>query len=192
MKTKTLKSLVAVGAAALLSTSSASALTFIATGNGPITAYFFGETAGYGSRIGMSVNGVSTGTYGLQNHTAEYGDFLVLGNVNAGDVIVFELQVAPNEFFGPPPGYEYSVFSNPSLNSDGLEHTVASSFGGDVDIPAGTLVGFEDIIGLGDQDFDDHQFVFTGVQDTSVPDGGTTLALLGIALGGLRFMRRKV
>lgn len=190
MKNKTLKSLLAVGMLSAFATSSASALTFVATGTGPITAYFVGETAGYGSRIGMLVNGVSTGVYGLQNHNSAYGQSLVLGNVTIGDIITFELQVAPSEFNGPPPGYQYSVYSNPTLNSDGLEHTVTSVFAGDAFIPVGTYVGFEDLIGLGDQDFDDHQFVFTGVQST-VPEGGSSLILLGLALGGLGFMRRK-
>ncbi len=44
-------------------------------------------------------------------------------------------------------------------------------------------------------DFNDHMFVFTGVttaQSNPVPDGGMTFAVLGMALGGLGLLRRKL
>ena len=40
-----------------------------------------------------------------------------------------------------------------------------------------------------DRDYNDHQFVFIGVR--SVPDGGVTLAMLGMAIVGLGMLRRK-
>jgi hypothetical protein len=58
-------------------------------------------------------------------------------------------------------------------------------------------VGFEDISPLGapgnDRDYDDHQFVFVGVRGVpSVPDGGATLAMLGLAVTSLGLLRRKL
>lgn len=181
-----------VAAAGLLASVTATAVNFTAASTGPITAYFYGQTAGYGSDIGLWVNGAFQGVYGLQNHTANPGDSLVLGNANAGDTLVFELRVSTGNFFGPPP-WDYSLFSDPALNVlDGnFEHALASPFaGGPFGIPAGTFVGFEDILGGGDLDFDDHQFVFTNTR-VSVPDSGSTLALAGLGLAGLGLVRRR-
>lgn len=182
------------GAACLLNVSVASALTFTATGTGPITAYFYGESASFGSDIGLWINGVAQGVYGLQNHTTAPGTPLVLGSAVAGDILVFELRVSTGDYYGPGP-VDYSLFSNPLWNADLSEHVSAWGFaGGPYSIPAGTLVGFEDIIPLSgsDFDYDDHLFVFTGVRSEQVPDGGLTLALLGASLGGLGLLRRKV
>lgn len=193
--------LIAVGAlAAMLGTSSASALTFTATGTGPITAYFYGQSAGYGSDLGLMVQNVSQGTYGLQNHLTAPGTSFFMGNANLGDILVFELRVATSGGDGPSPSnpYTYSVFSDPTMNSDGQEHTQASAFtAGTYGIPNGTLVGFEDIVPFSssDRDFNDHMFVFTGVTtapSNRVPDGGMTVAMLGMALGGLGLLRRKL
>jgi len=173
-----------------LSGVNAATYSFTATGTGPITAYFVGQTAGYGSVIGMLVNGVDTGITGLQNHSSAYGDSLVLGNVTAGDSITFYM-LASTDYSGPPT-VDYTWYSNPALNSDGLNHIYSSAYGGDGIIPAGTYVGFEDLPGGGDLDYDDHQFVFTGVRGVSVPDGGTTIAMLGLAFAGLGLLRRKL
>ncbi len=201
MKTKNKLGLVAAGAfAALLGASSASALTFTATGTGPITAYFYGQSAGYGSDLGLMVQNVSQGTYGLQNHTTAPGTSFFLGNANLGDILVFELRVATGGGDGPSISspYTYSVFSDPTMNSDGQEHAQASVFtAGTYGIPNGILVGFEDIVPFSssDRDFNDHMFVFTNVraeQSSRVPDGGMTFGMLGFALAGLGLMRRKL
>jgi len=198
--TKNKLGLVAAGALLALGASSASALTFNATGTGPITAYFYGQSAGYGSDLGLMVQNISQGTYGLQNHVTAPGTAFFLGNANIGDILVFELRVATSGGNGPSVSnpYSYSVFSDPTMNSDGQEHAQASAFtAGTYGIPDGTLVGFEDIVPFSssDRDFNDHMFVFTGVrtaQSNPVPDGGMTFAMLGIALGGLGLLRRKL
>jgi hypothetical protein len=201
IKTKNKLGLLAAGAiATLLGASSASALTFTATGTGPITAYFYGQSAGYGSDLGLMVQNVSQGTYGLQNHTTAPGTAFVLGNANLGDILVFELRVATGGGDGPSISspYTYSVFSDPTMNSDGQEHAQASVFtAGTYGIPNGILVGFEDIVPFSssDRDFNDHMFVFTGVQaeqSNRVPDGGMTFGMLGIAVAGLGLLRRKL
>ena len=184
--------LAAFGAASILGAGSASALVFTATGNGPITAYFYGQSAGYGSDLGLRINGVSTGIYGLYNHGTAPGTSLVLGNASMGDLLEFELRVSPSDN-----GFvNYSLYSNPSLNGDGEEHTVSSPFNaGTFGIPNGTFVGFEDIMPISGSDFDfnDHQFVFTGVTQTHrTPEGGATLVLGSLSMIGLGLIRRKV
>lgn len=171
--------------------------TFTAAADGEIVAYFVGQTAGYGSDIGLSINGADPLSFGLQNHAASsiYGAEFNMGTVQAGDVLRFVLRVSTSDFNGPPP-VSYYLNSDASLNPNGENHVFSSSFAGDLLIPAGTYIGFEDISPLNDptndRDYDDHQFVFTNVRSTSsVPDGGATAVLLGIAVAGLAYVRRK-
>ena len=57
-------------------------------------------------------------------------------------------------------------------------------------------MGFEDISPLShptnDRDYNDHQFVFTNVGQTrNVPEGGSTLPLMGLATLGVAILRRR-
>lgn len=155
--------------------------TFTAAVTGNISAYFYGTDAGYDSQIGLWVNGVNTGIYGLLNHGSSYGDILNFGTVNAGDQLTFELKVLSTGS---------SWFSNAALNSDGRNHVYGTTFSGDSVIPAGTYIGFEDLPGLGDVDYNDHQFVFTNVNTAPVSES-SALGLLALGLVGLGFARRR-
>lgn len=175
-----------------------STYSFTATGSGNVNAYFAGQTAGFGSKIGMSVNGGAVGDYVLQNHSVPYGTSALLGSVNAGDVITF-VMIASFDPSGPTDAASADLtwYSNPSLNSDGINHIYSSAYGGDLLIPAGTYVGFEDLPPQGaggygeDYDYDDHQFVFTGPFRATVPDGGSTALLLALGSLGLVAVRRR-
>jgi hypothetical protein len=159
----------------------APANSFVAEGDGAVTAYFYDTSAAYTSRIGLWINGVSTGLYGLTNKTSSYGDSFFLGNANAGDELVFELQVQNTNS---------SWYSLAFLNPDGNNHTYATDFGGDGLIPLGTYVSFEDVPGLGDKDYNDHQFVFTNIRNASVPEP-LSLILFGLGAAALGFARRR-
>jgi hypothetical protein len=158
----------------------APASVFTATATGDITAYFYATDAGYDSEIGMLVNGVSTGVYGLWNHGSAHGDSIVLGSVTAGDSIEFVLKVLTTS------SSWYSVAAD---NSDGKNHTYATAFGGDAWIPVGTYVAFEDLPYLGDVDYNDHQFVFTNVSNHVPEPAG--IALFGLGLLALSFARKR-
>lgn len=133
--------------------------TFRAATTGTITAYFFGSHSDYTSLIGMSVSGAPVGVWGLNNHSSAAGQALVLGNVHAGDTIRFNLFVTNTN---------QTWSSDASLNSDHFNHVYATSFAGDQFVPAGTFVGFEDLFGGGDSDYNDIEFIFTNTAATPV------------------------
>lgn len=157
--------------------------TAIETGN--ITAYFVGKgAADYTNTVGISVNGVATGIFGLNNQNSSYGDSLNLGFANAGDSVVFTIRVADL-------GRDFS--SDKSLNIDGLNHVYSSTYGGDQFIPTGLYVAFEDLKGVHfPQDFNylDLQIVVSNVQAPTVPVPAAAW-LFGSALAGLGLVRRR-
>ncbi len=170
--------------------------TFTATGTGQVDAYFAGSSAAYTETLGMEDNGVLTGVpFGLNNQTSTVGEELDLGNVSAGDILTFVIYVQNTN------GY---VYSDPSLNgpydtngSVGHNHVYSTPYTATSPIfpgiPTGTYVGFEDLPFPGsDFDYNDTTFVFTNVSvNAPTPDGGMTLALLGMGLVGLAGIRRR-
>jgi hypothetical protein len=143
--------------------------TFTAITNGDITAYFTGSgDATFGS-LGMLVNGVSTGNFGLGSQTSAFGDSFNLGYVNAGDTIVFQLNQTLNYGLGGSPAIG-NIYSDPTLNAPydnqnhggaalpGFNHVYAARYDATADvapadglpgiplsagIPGGLFVGFE-------------------------------------------------
>src|ERR1035437_598492 len=155
--------------------------TFTAVATGDVMACFYATDAGYDSEIGMSVNGGPVGPVGLMNHGSSYGDSFNLGHVNAGDTIVFALDVLSTSSFW---------YSDPAMNSDLGNHAYSTGFGGDSKIPAGIYVGFEDQpVTASDLDYNDHQFVFTNIA-SSVPEPAS-LALMGLGLLSLGLLGRR-
>jgi hypothetical protein len=160
--------------------------SFTAQASGDLIAYFAGSTAGYDNQLGLLVNGVDTGIYGLDDHTSFIGQQLDFGHVNAGDSLVFVLDVL---------SLGDKVYSDPSMNVafdsvgvTGHNHIYSTAYTGNPSlgggIPNGTYVAFEDLRFPGsDFNYHDENFVFAGVPiGTSVPEP-SSLALAG--LGGI-------
>jgi hypothetical protein len=163
--------------AALFSTSSHAGLgdSLVASG-GNVLITFEGTDAGYDSLI--SVNG---GTEIFPNHGTGVGTTVDLGFFAAGTVLDISLHVLnTGNFWHTGPG---------AGNADGLEHAnVVYNFNGDA---GRTYVGFEDLFGGGDRDYNDHQFSFTNVSNP-VPEPETyALMLAGLGLMGFVARRRK-
>ncbi len=158
--------------------------TFTATANGDLTAYFAGSGASYNETLGLLVNGVDTGITGLQNHTTPLGTALDFGSVTAGDVLTFFINVQTTGD---------TFYSNPALNSDGVNHVYSTFYaGGDYGIPAGRYVAFEDLNGGGDLNYGDEQFVFANTSATVPEPTSWALMLGGLGLVGGALRRRHV
>lgn len=172
--THTLKNLTALALIGLAGASTAQAAAIlgapvIVATTGNVTATFRGHTAGYTSTLILDSPGGPVDIF--VNHVNAVGDTYDLGTFTAGTELVFKIYVwnTGETFFS----------GDASRNPDGLPHNVV-----DNDLyPGETYVGFEDLLGGGDMDYDDNNFSFTNTRAGTVPDGGATLTLLAGGLG---------
>lgn len=155
----------------------APASTFTAGATGTLVAYYTGEAGGFTNLVGVRINGVD-GTPGLDNHASAYGQTFVLGQVSAGDNLVFFIDANSGAA---------RYYSDVGLNSDGVNHVWAAPFAGDAQVPAGTNLAFEDLPSGGDFNYRDHSFVY---QITAVPEPASAALLLAGAAGLLAWRRR--
>jgi hypothetical protein len=126
----------------------------VATG-GEVVAYFAGQTAGWDSVLYLTSPTV-VGPF-FQNHSTEPGEKLSLGNFAPGEVLHFRLDVSTGDSFHSGPA---------SGNPDGVVHVARAAWVPmDVMPVHGIVMGFEDLTGGGDEDYDDNVIVLTGVAE---------------------------
>jgi hypothetical protein len=176
--------------------------SFTATASGDLTGYFAAQTgAAYTEVVGLLDNGVLTsGGFGLNNHSTATGQAFDFGHVNAGDSLVFVLDVTA------PPYAVGTVYSDPSLNASydggtGHNHIYSVAYDAsthllDPSVPSGTYVAFEDLpAGIADFNYQDDTFVFTDTTTTVVPESSTCVAgalmLLPLGASTFRILRKK-
>jgi hypothetical protein len=164
--------------------------TLIATG-GDVVVTFESTGAGYTSYLfldGPAGDGIGVI---FNTWTTELGTAVSLGSFDAGTELVFKLLVWPTA--------DVFYTGAASRNLDGLVHARVESRAGRV------FVGFEDIYGGGDLDYDDLVFAFVNVRagiDPGVDLGDTpgtpaavdepaTLMLLGSGLAMLGVVIRR-
>jgi hypothetical protein len=154
--------------------------TMIVATAGNVTATYLGSDAGYFNSLYLDALGDDARF--LFWKWSPVGSTIDLGWFVAGTELTFRLDVWKT-------GKRF--FTGAGLvNPDGLPHALADTrFDDDLKLFV-TDVGFEDLFGGGDRDYNDFMFRLTNVYDPpqAVPEPGT-LALLGLA--GLGAIRRK-
>jgi hypothetical protein len=163
--------------------------TLIATG-GDVVVTFVSNGAGFASDLVL--DGALGDELGVifNNWTTAIGTSTHLGSFAEGTELVFKLLVQQTG--------DIFYTGDSSRNLDGLVHAVLETSGQQV------LVGFEDLFGGGDLDYDDLVFAFTNVVPVTDPSGsgggGTapitadepaTLVMLGSGLLAVVFAMRR-
>jgi hypothetical protein len=154
--------------------------TLTAATSGDIVAYFAGSAASYDEEVTLSINGVATGVYGLDNQTSAVGTTVDFGYATAGSTLVFYDDVLTT-------GDVWS--SDVSENSDGANHIYSTYVtAGEVypGSPAGVYVAFEDLpASTSDFNYFDDTFIFTNVAVTSAVPEPSTWAMFVVGFAGL-------
>lgn len=161
--------------------SSAEAVNLRVVNDGPVNAYFAGSSASYDSNLKVIIGDGPSPLTQVFGNRSEVGDSVNLGSFTSGTFFspVLEVSTTGDLFW-----------ATASQNTDGFNHLFVSEF----NLPGGghaVFVGFEDIRGLGDADFNDHMAIFTNLEIAPVPEPSTYAMLLaGLLLVG--FYSRKL
>lgn len=150
---------------------------------GTVSGFFGGQSAGYTSDLSFTAAGYADPTAVINNHTSQLGDMTVFGWYAAGTELTFKLAVHDTGD---------TFYSNKALNADGLEHMRALQFslpnGSFTEFTPVVFLGFEDLMGGGDMDFNDSMAMFSNVIMVPVPEP-SSIAMLLAGLGLLVFTR---
>ncbi|TVQ07582.1 MAG: DUF4114 domain-containing protein [Leptolyngbya sp. DLM2.Bin27] len=165
----------------------------------PVEVYFINEGAGYRNQLfftaqdlagnqtggGMIFEDVSSPFSTLPNSDGP----LVLGQgVSLGGFLgatQLDFMIKSNGFNGG----QTMLGTNPANNPNGLQHVVSFQHNGWI------ILGFEDIVGGGDLDYNDVIFAVRGIQagapPADVPEPSALLGMLVLGVGGFTTLRRR-
>lgn len=143
---------------------------------GAVTVSFLGSDAGYTDVLYYA--GAAGDQTMFTGHVSAVGDSKSLGVFTKGTELTFRMYVnntGDNFFTGPA-----------SANSDNVLHAKAV-----LDADKSAVVGFEDLRGGGDQDYNDIQFRVTNVTNLPAVPEADTWAMLAAGLGLLGVVSRR-
>jgi len=149
---------------------------------GPVIATFLGSDAGYFNRIFLETPGNGLGE--IFNKSSLIGAEVNLGDFLAGTELVFRLHVDNT-------GLDF--YSGEGINNpDGLPHLLATSTFVNESGLYYTELGFEDLYGGGDKDYNDFSLNLSNVVDPpgQVPEP-LTITLLGLGLAGIGYRQHR-
>jgi hypothetical protein len=149
-----------------------------------VDAYFYSSSAADNDTI--SLYDVTTSSFLspgniLPNHASTPGSEVTFSGASIGDQIVFELSnsVYPGKVFA----------SDPALSTDGINHSYITNFDGKIPGSSVTIsgpalyIGMEDLPkGSTDLDYNDDNFIATGVSTTPAVPEPSSIVLLGTGL----------
>lgn len=145
---------------------------------GAVFVRFDGSQAGHTSEVVL----VNTGQVVFNNQIATAGQFFSIGTFNIGERLIFQINNLTT-------GFTFGV--NAADSDDGLAHAQLSQ-----DAPGAVQVGFEDLAGLGDRDFNDVTFTVLSeaALETPIPAAAPLLisGLAGLAFAGRRRKSRAI
>ena len=171
--------MIIIGVNGLLLVSQAKATTFKVADNGEINGYFISGRAAFDNNLTIIGSNVT-----INNHSSTFMDTKSFGFWAKDNDIVFQDTVTTT-------GKVW--YSEPHLNSDGMDHLFYRAFTLADGTPA-VLIGFEDITRLGDRDYDDIVVVFTNIiplEISPVPEPSMYLMFIsGLLLLGYRKVRK--
>ncbi|PZO43928.1 MAG: hypothetical protein DCF17_05175 [Shackletoniella antarctica] len=166
----------------------------------PVEVYFINEGAGYRNQLFFTANdldGNQTGGGKIFDDVSS--PFSKLPNSNGP--LVLGQGVSLGGFTGPTQldfliksngknGGTTMLGTNAAANPKGLQHVVAFEQSG------WTILGFEDIVGGGDLDYNDVIFAVRGIQAGAppaedVPEPSALLGMLVLGVGGFTTLRRR-
>ena len=147
--------------------------------DGYVTAEFLGSDAGYFNTLYLDVPG-DADMYMFDKSSPPGSGPINLGWFTAGTELIFRLDVSNTG--------ESFFTGDADRNADGLAHAMATSILNDAGLYV-TTVGFEDLLGGGDLDFNDFEFRLTNVVDPVIP-APTVLALIALGLFGFGLQNR--
>lgn len=148
--------------------------------DGAVQATFLAGYASYSDDLLLYLPANGFGII-FNNQTTAVGTVFNLGNYTAGSELIFQIHVlnTGNVWFS----------GNASRNADGVAHNMVIN---DWGTPGITSVGFEDLVGAGDKDFDDLAFSLTNASGSAVPEPGSLVMFaMGTGMLGL-LLRRKI
>jgi len=152
--------------------------------DGYVSVTFLGSDAGYFNTLFLV--GLDAPDIRLFDNSNDSNDpsQIDLGWFSAGTELVFRLYVDDTG--------ESFFTGDASRNPDDLAHASAITTFDQLTQTYVTTVGFEDLLGGGDLDFNDFEFLLTNVIDPApaVP-APSVLALLGLGLAGIGYRHRK-